>query len=127
MSNMMEYKGYQGSVEFSAEDKIFFGKIDALRDLVSFEGTDVASLEKAFKEAVDDYLELCKEEGRDPDKPYKGSFNVRTKPEIHRRLASVAARKKLNLNAVAEEAFIKYIDANSAEKISSKKEPSKSA
>ncbi len=107
MSSMMEYKGYQGSVEFSAEDKVFFGKIDAIRDLVSFEGTDVAGLEKGFKEAVDDYLALCKEEGREPDKPYKGSFNVRThSPEIHRRLASVAARKKLNLNAVAEEAFL---------------------
>jgi len=65
MSNMMEYKGYQGSVEFSAEDKVFFGKIDAIRDLVSFEGTNVANLEKAFKEVVDDYLGLCKEEGRD--------------------------------------------------------------
>lgn len=115
MSSLMEYKGYNGSVEYSAEDKVFFGKIDAIRDLVSFEGTDVESLENAFKEAVNDYLDLCKEEGRNPDKPYKGSFNVRTKPEIHRRLANLAARKKINLNAVAEEAFVKYIEAENSE------------
>ena len=70
MSNMMQHKGNVGSVEYSAEDKTFFGKLDGIRDLVSFEGSDVDSLETSFKEAVDDYLELCKSENRQPEKPF---------------------------------------------------------
>lgn len=109
MSSMMQYKGYHGSVQYSAEDKTFFGKLDGIRDLVSFEGKDVETLEAAFQEAVEDYLDLCGEEGREPDKPYKGQFQVRTKPDIHRRLVLVAARKNTNLNDVAVEAFEAYL------------------
>jgi predicted HicB family RNase H-like nuclease len=105
----MEYKGYFGSVEYSAEDKTLFGKLDGIRELVSFEGMDVNTLEQAFKEAVEDYLSLCKEEGREPEKVYKGSFNVRIRPEIHRGLVRAAAIKKINLNAVAEDAFELYL------------------
>jgi predicted HicB family RNase H-like nuclease len=109
MSNMMQHKGYVGSVEYSAEDKIFFGKLDGIRDLVSFEGSDVNSLETSFKEAVDDYLELCKSENRQPEKPFKGQFQVRTRPEIHRGLALAAAKRKTNLNAIAEAAFESFL------------------
>lgn len=73
---MMRHKGYVGSVEYSAEDKTFFGKLDGIRDLVSFEGSDVDSLETSFKEAVDDYLELCKSENRQPEKPFKGQCDA---------------------------------------------------
>ena len=44
MKNTMEYKGYVGSVEFSEEDGIFFGKVMGIRSLISYEGTDARSL-----------------------------------------------------------------------------------
>jgi predicted HicB family RNase H-like nuclease len=112
MSNMMRYKGYDGSVTYSNEDKVFFGKLESIRDLVSFEGTDVESLEKSFQEAVDDYLETCAAEGREPDKPYKGQFNVRINPEIHRGLALVAHEiNDGNLNATVEAALQEYVSS----------------
>ena len=77
MSDSMTYKGYIGTVHYSEEDEVFHGKIEAINDLIMFEGTSVKELKKAFHEAVDDYLETCKEMGRDPQKPFKGSFNVR--------------------------------------------------
>jgi len=68
MKNLLEYKNYRGTVEFSAEDEVFFGKINGIRDVVTFEADSVAKLKKAFKEAVEDYIETCKKSGKDIDK-----------------------------------------------------------
>jgi predicted HicB family RNase H-like nuclease len=81
MKNYLEYKGYSGTVGFSAEDKIFFGKIQGINDLVTFEGTSVDELEQSFQESVLDYLETCKVLNKNPDKVFKGSFNVRVSQE----------------------------------------------
>ncbi len=81
MKNTMEYKGYVGSVEFSEEDGIFFGKVMGIRSLISYEGTDARSLVEDFHGAVDDYLQLCEGQGKAPEKAYKGSFNIRIAPE----------------------------------------------
>lgn len=99
MKDMMEYKGYLGSAHYSDDDKVFYGKVEFIRALVSYEGADVKSLQKAFKEAVDDYLALCKESGKDPEKPFKGSFNVRIEPELHRKLTELATGQGMTLNA----------------------------
>lgn len=68
MKNGLEFKDYTGSVEFSAEDQVFFGKIVGIRDVVTFEGATVIELTKAFHESVSDYLDTCKKMGKDPDK-----------------------------------------------------------
>ena len=70
--NMLKYKDFYGSVEYSAVDECFFGKIIGTADLVTFEGTSVNNLKKAFSEAVEDYLVLCKEAGKEPQKSYRG-------------------------------------------------------
>ena len=98
MKDMMTHKGYFGSVSYDDEDRIFYGKIEFIRALVSYEGTDVTSLRKAFEEAVKDYLEMCGKRGEEPEKPLKGSFNVRIGPELHRKLALGAVRKRVSLN-----------------------------
>jgi predicted HicB family RNase H-like nuclease len=67
MSAMLEYKGYLGSVEYSNEDEVLHGRLEFIRDLVSYEGKDEKGIKKAFQEAVDDYLELCEAEGRKAD------------------------------------------------------------
>lgn len=102
-SNLMEYKDYFGSVSYSDDDRVLYGKLEGIRDLVSYEGQDVGSLRKGFEEAVDDYLETCKDQGRAPEKPFKGSFNVRVSPEIHRRVALKAANKGISLNKYISE------------------------
>jgi predicted HicB family RNase H-like nuclease len=84
MNDVIEYKGFLGSVRFSADDGVFYGKIEGTDDLVSFEGSTVAELTDAFREAVDDYIGLCAKTGKRPEKSFKGSFNVRIRPELHR-------------------------------------------
>jgi predicted HicB family RNase H-like nuclease len=98
MKNHMTYKDYFGSVNFSEEDEVFHGKIEFIKALITYEGTDVKSLKKAFHEAVDDYLEICEAQGRKPEKIFKGSFNIRIKPEIHRQISIMAAEKDVNVN-----------------------------
>ena len=105
MSNILEYKGYIGRVEFSAEDRIFHGSIEFINDLVTFEATSVDDLEKEFKAAVDDYLETCKGLNIAPQKPFKGTFNVRIDPELHREAAFQASKRNLSLNKLVEEAI----------------------
>jgi predicted HicB family RNase H-like nuclease len=110
MTSMLDYKGYIGSVEYSDEDEVLHGRLEFIRDLVTYEATDAKGLKQAFHEAVDDYLALCAEEGRKPDVPLKGSFNVRPGRDLHRRAMIVARRKGLNLNAVVSEALQRYLD-----------------
>jgi len=109
MKDMMNYKGYYGSVHYSDEDSVFHGKIEFIRSLVTYEGRDVKGLRKAFENAVDDYLELCAQEGKEPEKPFKGSFNVRTGSELHRKATLFARAKGTNLNKVVAEALEKYL------------------
>lgn len=105
MENYLKHKGYFGSVEFSAEDSILFGQIIGINDLVSYEGTSIDNLKEVFREAVEDYLETCKELEKEPNKFFKGVFNVRTTTERHRELAIIADKKKIKLNQLVNKAF----------------------
>lgn len=73
MKDIIEYNGFLASIHFNSDDEIFFGKIEGIEDLVSFEGESVKHLKKAFKESVDDYLELCHKANKSPEKSFKGS------------------------------------------------------
>lgn len=99
----MKYNGYFGSVHYNDDDKVFYGKLEFIRALVSYEGTDVVSLRAAFEVAVDDYLEFCKETGKQPEKPFKGSFNLRLDSELHKRLVSNAMSEGKTLNTFVKD------------------------
>ncbi len=109
MSNVLEFKEFIGSVSYSGEDELFHGKIEGIEDLVTFEGRSVEELKTAFHEAVEDYLEICKSVGKDPEKTYKGTFNVRVKPEIHRAAARTATRYGYSMNQLVEKALEDYL------------------
>ena len=105
MNNIIEYKGYVGSVEFSESDGLFYGKVQGIRSLISYEGTNASELIADFHGAIDDYLALCEEEGTAPEIAYKGSLNVRfKKSDTHRRAAIYAITHQQSLNSFIEEA-----------------------
>lgn len=112
MNNVIEYKGYIGSVEFSEQDIIFFGKILGIQALVSYEGKDAKSLIEDFHNAVDCYLESCKERGEEPEKAYKGSFNVRISPELHKQAALIAIENQTTLNSFVESSIKQAVNAS---------------
>ena len=109
MKDGMTYKGFVGSVHYSDEDRVFYGKVDFIRSLISYEGTDVTSLRQAFEESVDEYLEQCQQAGRKPEKPFKGSFNIRPGSELHRRAALRAKARGIHLNRLITEALERYL------------------
>ena len=109
MSNVLKYKDYRGQVEYSDEDSTFYGKILGINDLVTFEGSTVEELKSAFIESVDDYLETCLELGKNPDKEYKGQFNVRIPVKLHKLAVRKAAIKHISLNKFVETALRKAL------------------
>ena len=110
MGAVLKHKGYLGSVEYGDDDEVLHGRLEFIRDLVTYEGVDAKQLRAAFRDAVDDYLELCQAQGRKPDVPLKGSFNVRPGSDLHRRAMLHARRRGLNLNSVVSEALRRYLD-----------------
>lgn len=109
MSNILNYKGYSARVEFSAVDNVLFGKIEGITDLVTFESSDASQIESEFQNAVDDYLDFCAEVGKEPSKSYKGIFNVRISPELHKSLAMKAFENNTTINHEVEEAIRVYV------------------
>jgi predicted HicB family RNase H-like nuclease len=105
MTDRLKYKDFIGSVHYSTEDEVFYGKIEGVNDLVTFEGNTVIKLKKAFKEAVNDYLELCAESGKQIYKSFKGSFNVRVNPELHSKAFELALLEGKTLNQFIKEAI----------------------
>ena len=109
MSQTLQHKGYDGSVEYSAEDHILHGKLLGIRDAIIYEGPDVDSLESNFRAAVDEYLAFCAEESKTPDQPFKGSFNVRVGPDLHKQAALFAEEHNQKLNAVVSKALEEFL------------------
>ncbi|GIK99124.1 MAG: antitoxin HicB [Alphaproteobacteria bacterium] len=95
----LEHKGYvAGPIEFDEEQGLFHGIVAGLRDVVTFAGRDADELKAGFRDSVDDYLALCAERGREPDRPFSGKFPVRVDPELHRKAALMAAAEGISLN-----------------------------
>jgi len=102
---LMKYKGFYGTVEASVEDGCLFGKLEFIDPLVNYEGETVKEIEMAFHEAVDDYIKTCEEQNVEPQKPYRGTFNVRIGRNLHRAAAVAARQKDINLNELVKRAI----------------------
>lgn len=111
MKNTLNYKGFIGSVSYSDEDQVLFGKIEGIYDLVTYESESVSDLIKHFKISVEDYIESCKKFNKPLLKSFKGSFNVRVKPEVHQRAALLATMKGISLNQLVQKAIEKELEA----------------
>ena len=110
----LEHKGYTGSIEYSPQDSLLYGRVLGVRGLISYEGETGKHLEEDFREAVDAYLADCKEEGKSPEKPFKGSFNVRISATLHQRAALLAMEAKTSLNNFVAEAIRFKVDKETA-------------
>jgi len=109
MDNMLKYNGYHGSVEFSFADKCFYGKVFGINALITYEGDSVASIETAFRESVDSYLDLCVRNSIKPEKEYSGQIKFRPGATLHRQLNMSAKKKGISINSLIIEACRSYI------------------
>jgi predicted HicB family RNase H-like nuclease len=104
-NDLLRYKGYSARPEYSAEDRIFYGKVLGINDLVDFQSENAKDLEDEFHKAVDDYLAFCQEVGKEPEREYSGLFNVRISPELHKEISMFAQAEGVTLNKAVEQAI----------------------
>jgi predicted HicB family RNase H-like nuclease len=95
---MIEYKGYEATIDFDQDEGLFIGTVANIRDVITFHGKDAATLEREMAVSIDDYLEFCRERSIEPAKPYSGRFNVRIQPDVHRAVALAAASSGQSMN-----------------------------
>ncbi len=101
----MHYKGYDTEVVYEAEDDLLVGHILNISDIIGFHGDSIAAVRAAFEESVDDYLEHCKNIGKQPNKPFTGKVMFRIAPSTHAKAARAAAIAGMSLNQWAEQAL----------------------
>lgn len=114
-NNELAYKGYKGSIEVSIEDDCLHGRILFIDDIVTYEAETVKEIAAAFESSVDRYVAYCAEAGKEPNKPYSGTLNVRVGPSRHRAMAQRAYRENVSLN----ELFCRAADLFLADKTAS--------
>ncbi|MCL1903294.1 MAG: type II toxin-antitoxin system HicB family antitoxin [Oscillospiraceae bacterium] len=109
MSNVLTYKGFYGSIEFFEEDNVFHGKILGISDCFLYEGDSVQSLKQDFQDSVNEYIDFCNEVGKEPEKAYKGTFNVPIESSLHKKLSVYSSEHGKTLNGTVEEAIRHYV------------------
>jgi predicted HicB family RNase H-like nuclease len=115
MKNILQYKGYTGNVQFDSDDLIFYGQVMGMKKAhISYEGRTVDDLVKDFHDAIDDYLDLCAEEGMEPERPFRGTFNLRLGSELHKRLSVNATEQGMTLNTYVKSVLEKAVSETHA-------------
>ena len=109
MNSMLEYNGYHATITYDADDELFVGQVFGITDSLNFHGSSIAELKQMFAQSIDNYLDLCKQVGKEPEKEFKGSFNVRIPSELHREISMLAAQQKITLNQYIINALSKSI------------------
>lgn len=111
--SILTYKGYQGRFEYDLDADIFHGDVLHINDVVTFQGRSIDELKAALAESIEVYLEYCERKGKEPNKPFSGSFNVRISPELHQKIAMQAARDGMSLNKWVANTLTKAVSHHS--------------
>ena len=109
MGQLLEYKGYHTTVTYDSDDDFLVGKIIGITDVIAFHAYDINEFKEMFHRSVDDYLDFCKENNKVPDKEYKGVFNVRVTPALHKQLVLKAESLGETLNSAVVHAITNYV------------------
>lgn len=112
MNDLMKYREYSAIIKFDSECNLFRAEVVDINDLITFHGDSVQALDRAFKDAIDDYLEHCKEIGRTPEKPYSGKISLRMSPGLHKRTARRASEHGKSINAFIVSCIERELDVH---------------
>ena len=100
---MIEHKGYVGAFEFDPEIDAFHGTVINTNDVITFYGASVAELRKEMRKSIEEYLAFCREQGREPEKPFSGNILIHTSPKLHRKVALEAVRHRVSMNTYVQQ------------------------
>jgi len=99
----MTHDRYAATIEVDEEAGQFHGEVINTRDVLTFQGRTLDELKVALADTIADYIDWCRERGKEPERPYSGNFTVRISPDLHRRIATAAARSGKSINAFVAE------------------------
>ena len=105
MKDAITYKDFIGSVHFAAEDEVFYGKIEGIDDLITFEADNVKGLKEAFEYIVDEHIRDSEKAGVPAKKSYKGSLNIRIPEKLHEKASELAVLNGISLNQFIQQAI----------------------
>ena len=108
-NDVMKYKGYTGSIDYSNKDNVFYGKVLGIKSLLLYEGETLTELEEDFHSFVDDYINYCEENNLEKEKPYKGSTNVRIEPDIYESVSRNSKKMGISINKYINVALAAFI------------------
>jgi predicted HicB family RNase H-like nuclease len=109
MKNQLNYKEYTGTIEFDEHRKLFIGKVIGTSKSLTYCGASADELINSFHKTIDTYLMNCREAGKEPEHPFKGSFNVRVSPCTHKQASEFAANHDVSLNTLVNQALRYYL------------------
>ena len=58
---------------------------------------------REFQISIDEYLAICEERGIEPQLPFSGKLNLRLGPDLHARVAALAAQNGMSINSWIKE------------------------
>lgn len=108
-STLLVHKGYHGSIEPSLEDGLLRGRVLFIVEKITYQAPTIAEMQEAFEKAVNQYLTTCLERHIAPERPFKGQFNVRIAPDLHKSAAIRAEQEQTSLNSVVVSALRAYL------------------
>lgn len=109
---IMKYKNFEASIKYSDEDETFIGEVINISDILVFDGATVEEVKESFHAVVDEYIEDCLKEGKEPQKPFSGKFMTRINPALHQRVFIKAKKSGISMNKFVEEALEEKVSNN---------------
>jgi predicted HicB family RNase H-like nuclease len=110
--NTLNYKGYIARIDADLDDGILVGRVINTSDIIGFHGVTISEAIESYHAVIDEYLEDCKQRGKDPNKPYSGKFNLRLSPQLHSEIAAAAVKTGKSLNQWVIDALEKATHAS---------------
>jgi len=107
-------------IEYSSDDELLIGKVADIDSLILFSGVSLEELQEEFVRAVDEYVAHCEAMGVAPEKPCKGTFNVRVGADVHRQAVTVAKTRHVSLNEFVKDALCQAIERHMHQEASEK-------
>ena len=108
----LHYKGYYGSVEYSAADQCLYGKVLGLKNsLILYEGNSIDELKEDFESSVESYLERCQRKGNVPEQPLNGILNIRVSSDIHVKMAMFTEKRGTSIDNFVSDLIEKRLEA----------------
>lgn len=109
LMSLIKYKGYAAKVDYSVEDKLLIGAVIGIKDSLHFHAENSGEVETAFHSTIDDYLEVCRQRGLEPSKPFSGEFRYRPGKKRHEDLSRLAAQENASNNDLVNRAVDEYL------------------